>query len=206
MQLDVQDYWNKVERAVRNSVPGRIVDNFSKRRMLVEALLRYPLLDASIVEIGPGIGLTAYALGLITGRIKYTGVDISQTYATAAKNHFGLNVVVHDVTDGLPFPDESADCFFAFDSMEHIQPEKRPGLFREMDRVLKKDDRIIFINNPLDESKHDVKYDFSFDEKDISDLAKATNTKILEIKLLRDGVSSYQFIVLGTLCRPAVKP
>ena len=198
MQLDVQDYWNKVERAVRSSGKGHhIVDNFDKRRVLVEALLKYPLQDAKIVELGTGLGLTAHVLGLTNGRLAYTGVDISQTFADAAKKHFGLSVVVKDVTDGLPFADGVANALFAFDVLEHIAPEHREKLWGEIDRILDKKERIIFINNPLDESGHNEKYDFGLDETDIAKLAVATGTRIVEVKILQPENRHYQFIVLA---------
>ncbi len=206
MQLDVQNYWNKVERALGCSQPNRIVDNFVKRRLLLEALLKYPLAGARIVELGSGLGLTAYAVGLINGCIKYTGVDISQSFSAAAKHHFGLNVVVCDITDGLPFPDGAADIIFAFDTLEHIQPEKRPALFKEMDRILNKKDRAIFINNPLNESKHDPRYDFTLEEKEIGELAAVTNTRILEMKILQQDSLAYQFVAMGNFKTSGVKP
>lgn len=199
MQVTTKEYWNNVERAIANTANGKFSDNFGKRRVLVEALLKYNLTDSRIVELGSGLGLTAYAVALVTGRLVYSGVDISENYAAAAKRFFDLRVVVHDITESLPFKDESADCIFAFDTLEHIPPEARPKLYQEIDRILSAQDRVIFINNPLSESQHDPAFDFSFNETDIVELAKATKTRIIECKLLMSGNSVYQFIVLGSV-------
>lgn len=130
------------------------------------------------------------------------GMDISERYAKNASDMFHLPVIVTDITQPLPAPSGEMHCVFAFDVLEHIEPEKRPALFSEIDRVLHPTERMIFINNPLGKSQHNPRFDFEFDENDIAVLAKATRTKILEVKLLRtdgDDEYMYQFIVLGSV-------
>lgn len=198
MRNDVQDYWNNVERAV-HSRNGRLRDNFEKRRLMLAELAKYNFTDARILELGTGAGLTAHLVNMLSGRVAYTGIDISSTYAEAAKKLFNLHVVVSDLADPIPAPDGVVDCVFAFDCLEHIDPAHRANLFAELNRVLDKEKRFIFINNPLSESHHDQAFDFHFEEADIFALAKVTNTRLIEVKVLQATSALYQFIVLGKI-------
>lgn len=198
MQIDVQEYWNNVDRAKRSN-ETLIVDNFAKRQVLVQALLSYPLHKAKVIELGTGLGVTADAIKRVYGKIYYCGLDISEKYADTARKVFKHDVRIVDLTEPLPVPDNICNTIFAFDTLEHIQPDKREGLWKELDRILHKQERLIFILNPLDESHHNSQYDFHLDERDIAQLAHITNTRIVELKILMAEDNKFQFIVLGQI-------
>ena len=198
IDLKEQEYWNNVERQCS---PDQIFisDNFEKRRALLHELSKFSFTKCKVLEIGTGNGVTAHLVRSINVPMTYQGLDVSDKFAATAKRLMKLNVTVGDAAE-LPFPDNSFDAVWAFDSMEHIALHKREQTFREIDRVLKKDSRHIFINNPLDEhtTGHDKEFDFGFDETDLANLCKITGTKIYSLTTIESHKHEYQFIVLGS--------
>lgn len=191
-----QDYWNKVHRAVESQGPG-LIDNYEKRRVLVNALTKYPMRGRKVLEIGTGNGFTAYMMNLLNLPIHYKGIDISEQYAANARNRFKLDVTVTDASQ-LPFEDKTFDVLFAFDSFEHIHPDRREKMYSEIDRVMGTEERTIFINNPLELGYHAEDYEFGYSEKDIARLAEVTKTRLIDVQILRtDTNRMYQFIALG---------
>jgi ubiquinone/menaquinone biosynthesis C-methylase UbiE len=201
IDLKEQEYWNGVSSKLKpDPTAGKFRDNFRKRKLLIRELLKYDFENQKVLEIGPGFGYTSYVVGTLNTPIAYVGLDVSSEFAKCAKELFGLTVQVGDASN-IPFDDNTFDNLFAFDSMEHIHPDKRLKTFQEIDRVLKKDGRSIFINNPLNESRHDKSYDFGFNGKDIALLAETTKTIIFEVKVIGYGGLAYQFIVLTDMRR-----
>lgn len=192
-----QEYWNEVGNKNFDISTELIKDNFGKRRLLVPELLKYDFEKTKVLELGTGLGVTAFFAGGLYPGFSYQGMDISETFARAANQLFGLKVTVGDAGNPLPFKDEEFNAFWAFDTLEHIHPNKRPMLFKEIDRVLKKDTRGIFILNPLSESRHDPEFDFWFDWESLVALMKATDTQVIEVKYLHHKERSYQFIALS---------
>lgn len=193
--LPDEQYWDSVAQI---AAPGdkSIRDNFGKRQHIIKLLCDYYFTGAKVLEIGCGLGVTAAVLKVMTGwDFTYKGVDISQKFCDAAKRMFN-----HDVyrcrANNLPFPDKEFSALFAFDVLEHIPPDDRDGVYKELDRVLG-DTAAIFINNPLSQSKHDPNFDFSFKDMDTAKMAAALNMTIIQLTTYDFKGYWYQFIVLG---------
>ena len=194
-----QAYWNGEGKNRFDLATGKVVDNYGKRRLLVQELLKYDFEKSKVLELGTGLGVTAFTVGCLNPGFSYRGFDISETFARAANQLWGLSVTVGDAGNPLPFKTDEFNAFWAFDTLEHIHPNKRASLFSELNRILKKDNRSLFILNPLSESKHDEEFDFWFDWRSLNDLMEATNTKVIEVKFLEHKGHNYQFIVLATV-------
>lgn len=199
IDLKEQEYWNSVDRQVVDD-SGYLTDNFDKRRAMLEQLYKFSFVGQRVLEIGVGNGLTAHMVRSVNIPMKYAGIDVSDKFAATAKKMFHLDVKVADAAE-LPFPDNSFDSIWCFDSLEHIAPHKREQMYKEFDRVLKKEARYFFINNPLDEhtSGHDKDFDFGFEEKDLGRLCEVTGTRIYSVTTIESQVRQYQFIVLSKL-------
>ena len=48
------------------------------------------------------------------------------------------NILVHDLSQGIPFPDSSVDAVYHSHFLEHLDKDLIPGFFKEVQRVLKK--------------------------------------------------------------------
>ncbi len=198
IDLKEQEYWNNVER---QTAPDSqfISDNFDKRRALIHELSKFDFTNSRVLEIGTGNGITAHLIRSVNIPMIYQGLDVSDKFAATAKRLLKLDVKVGDAAE-LPWEDGSFDAVWAFDSLEHIAPHKRPQMFKEIRRVLKSHG-LIFINNPLDEhtTGHDKGFDFGFDETALAELCKVTGLHIYILKTIESKKRQYQFIVLSPL-------
>lgn len=59
---------------------------------------------------------------------KFVGLSLTQSNSRHIR---------HDVTDGVPLPDNCVDIYQSEDVFEHILPEKLPGVINEIYRLLK---------------------------------------------------------------------
>jgi len=191
------DYWDKVAEELSNFDTKVLTDNFDKKRQIAAELLKHDLSKEKILEIGTGNGLVAGIVKWANGRIDYTGLDVSPRFAQTAKAFFGLNVVTGRSV-ALPFQDNVFNCVFLFDVLEHIHPSERAQTYLELDRVLNKERRVIFINNPLDESQHDEAYDYGYSEVDLGELIVSLGMVLATSKIIESNQyrRRYQFITL----------
>jgi SAM-dependent methyltransferase len=93
-----------------------------------------------VLDVGAkrgGLAQTAREMGL---DIVYTGADLSAENVTFARQA-GLDVREADVDKGLPFPDESFDCVFCLELLEHLVTPLT--LLEEIRRVLEADGRAV---------------------------------------------------------------
>ena len=177
MNPDQIEYWDA--QATRRSV-GTMSDNIWKRQQILKRLLNYDWSDTQILDIGAGLGNTAAALKCaIINNFKYIGTDISSIACEQARHHFGLNVVQAD-TNSLPIG--KFDRIWAFDSLEHVNPEERDAAYIEIGKRLKKHGTL-FMNVPMTEdSRHSDEYDHPYTLHDVlrlADVAKFT-VKLIE--------------------------
>ena len=160
-------------------------------------LLDYNFEKTSVLEIGAGIGFTAWIICNLHGdRVLYTGTDISNVFCENAKKLFKHNMVCTKA-DNMPFEDKSFNALFAFDVLEHIPFEDRVDVYKEVNRVLK-DSAVIFINNPHPQnmSWHDKRYDFTFDDQDIARLCLETNMQIRQMTMY-PGTKGYFYYFIA---------
>jgi len=114
---ELQDFYSA--RAAWRS-PGEERMRFKK----AVALARVPP-GAAVLDIGARDGgLRPYLPDLV----KYQGIDIAPEFARA-------DVLIHDILQGIPFPDGSHDFVFCIEVLEHIPNPF--GTLGEIHRVLK---------------------------------------------------------------------
>src|SRR6476661_337945 len=93
--------------------------------------------DKKALEVGSGGGILTeeiYKMGFTT-----TGIDPAQESLQAARNHATaerLDITYEQGTgEQLPYPDQSFDCVFCCDVLEHVRD--LPKVIAEISRVLK---------------------------------------------------------------------
>lgn len=87
---------------------------------------------SNICEIGSG----SQGLGRYERNLKFTGVDLDFSDYSGSKQPVASNMVaVQAKADGLPFQDGAFDFVFSLDMIEHIQPQERKAVIKEMIRI-----------------------------------------------------------------------
>jgi SAM-dependent methyltransferase len=163
------DYWDKVAEAVTVGQDA-ISDNWEKRQILAQYLLKCRWSGQRVLEIGVGHGVTAATLALSCGRMwQYIGTDLSLKFAESAKRMFKLHVVQADV---LSLPAGSFTRILALDSLEHVRPEDRPDGYKAIAERLERGG-LLFINLPITESKHEDEFDHGIGLQDLVMLEKS---------------------------------
>jgi len=94
----------------------------------------------SVLDLGAKLGGLAAAIGDSGLEVDYTGLDVSDANVAAA-SAAGLRFVQGDVTRHLPFADDSFDCVFVLELLEHLTFPI--GLLSEIRRVLTANGRAI---------------------------------------------------------------
>lgn len=156
-----EQYWDKIFTSRR--------ENILKRQHITRKVFGMDIIDKNVLEIGCGLALTAAAVTVaICGYWKYSATEVSKVAIDKVRMDFGFNVKQSDITS-IPYQDSCFDMIFAFDTLEHIEPEARQKGYEEINRVLKPF-ATIAINMPLSESAHDVDFDFPFSIKDVIQL------------------------------------
>lgn len=89
--------------------------------------------SGKLLDLGCSSGTFASFLG---NEYDYHGVDISPQKVRVAKRK-GLNVIYHDLNQGIPFPSEDFDIVVAGELIEHMPNVS--DFLREVHRVLKED-------------------------------------------------------------------
>lgn len=92
---------------------------------------------AAVLDIGSRDGgLKRY----LPADVKYQGIDITPEFA-------GPDVLIHDISGGIPFPDASFDYVFSIEVIEHVPNPY--GAFQEIQRVLRPEGVfVISVPNP----------------------------------------------------------
>jgi ubiquinone/menaquinone biosynthesis C-methylase UbiE len=188
---DDADYWNFVASNCSNG--KQISGNWDKYREFAKILLgRFDFADKTVAEIGCGTGIIAnFVRCCYPTSVHYFGTDISENMVSIAKHFFGHNVNLAS-SDRLPFEDSSVDFVWALDVLEHIPTDKKEDTYREMGRVLKPGGFIV-INNPLSASKHELAFEYGFDQDDLAEMLSMSGTLLYYVKMYQ-AKNLYQFI------------
>lgn len=187
-------YWDDVAEAT--GLDGTVSDNWLKRQMLGQFLLKSQWFKQSVLEIGCGNCMTAGLLALSCGRMwNYIGTDLSPKWVKWAKN-FGLDAVQGDV---LSLPDGQFSRILALDSLEHVKPEDRPDGYRAIAERLSPQG-LLFINMPKSESGHKTKFDHGIGLEDLrmlEDLGlKLSKYDLYSLQYPGQGRRVYAFVVM----------
>jgi SAM-dependent methyltransferase len=161
------DYWDQVAEKTAPE-PGMVYDNWLKRRVLAQLLLKCDWIKQKVLEIGVGNGVSACMLAMSCGRMwDYIGTDLSPKFMASAEN-FGLKMVQADV---LSLPEGQFTRILALDSLEHVRPEDRPEGYRNIAERLSPQG-LLFINMPKNMSLHEDEFDHGIDVSDVAMLEK----------------------------------
>ena len=175
MRAEESRYWDHVATVVKGRGVNGITDNIWKRCEIVSRILAHRPVNARVLEIGAGQGLSPAVVNLVTlGNFHYTGTDVSAEFCAFVARRWRLDVVQTDI---LKLPDGPFDMIWAFDSLEHVRPEERQAGYAEMSRVLGPRGMIL-LNVPLDESGHVEEFDWGMKEREVFDIAEATGTVV----------------------------
>jgi SAM-dependent methyltransferase len=190
------DYWDKVATDVWRPAKRGFLDNWLKRRIIAQFLLKSEWSGQKVLEIGVGCGATAALLALSCGRNwEYTGTDLSPKFIEAAGN-FNLKVVQADV---LSLPPGPFTRIVALDSLEHVRPEDRPEGYANIAERLAPEG-LLFINMPHDRSLHKDEFDHGIDLTDLA-LLEDVGLKLLKYELYQvqydTYLRTYGFVVMG---------
>lgn len=194
-----EQYWERIASEHYDPETKILRDNWTKRQHIVRMLLEYDFSGKRILEIGCGLGIVATALRIPLGPdFDYIGTDICERFCQIASELNRLDVY-YARADSLPFESDSFDYLFLFDVMEHVRPDNRADIYSEVDRVLMKNS-LVFLNNPLTQSRHDPEFDFGYDESDMADFCRVCRMHIERVTTyglrIKDSEYRYQFVVM----------
>lgn len=162
-------YW---QSARPNDIPGA-------NRLPQGELYSHLTPQSEIIDIGCGNGLIAQSISQHGFRV--TGIDINADAIAQAKNRFPEVTFIHaDITQGLPFPDDSFDAIILGFILVNVLPKaSREILVREFYRILRPRG-IVWFHEGLVSEKYEKRYAlcrsfvseeydfFSFTEKELA--------------------------------------
>ena len=194
-EITKEEYWDAV--ADRVIFPGgKITDNFDKRRKLLSFLTRYDFHKKKVLEVGCGLSILSMALMMVNGGMECFATDVSQRFVDWTNTvSNGKIQAVKAAANALPHEDNTFDALFLFDVLEHVKPDEREKSYQELNRVLK-EDSMIFINNPLTRSLHEI-HDYGFFDKDLMRFVEIYGGRVLRSEIFTLNGYVYQFWVLG---------
>ena len=198
------EYWDSVAEKVLGYDEALKTNTLSmnqpKIRYIIKRLLEHDFHNKRILEVGHGLGMAAATMKLLyMSFFKYKGTDTSPKFAKAAREIFGLTTCVAKA-NALPFETEQFEVLWLLDILEHIHPKEKVESYTELSRVLAHGG-LVFINNPLSETLHDLDFDHGFDQKDLADFCKVLGAKIFSFDVWTatdksGGEHAYEWIVL----------
>jgi SAM-dependent methyltransferase len=144
-------------RFFREEVDRSENPNYLQRK--IEILLKefdIALSDKKMLDFGCGAGASTLIF-LRCGATDVTGVEVNDTLLDIAKSRLndffekGFHLMKIEYIDGkysMPFPNGEFDIVWAQAILEHVLPDQRASVLRELWRVLKKDGLLVLLGTP----------------------------------------------------------
>jgi spore maturation protein CgeB/SAM-dependent methyltransferase len=138
-QEALDDHWKKALAEAERG--GRFTLEWFRGHPITRELLKSPVLQGHVLEIGCGLGQRAFLAHQAKG-CRITGMDASWFAVAHAQKTYGSTQLAFEVGDAtnMPFPSRSFDNAYMLAVFEHIVESDR--LLREIERVLKPGGRI----------------------------------------------------------------
>lgn len=128
-RYDLDAVWTEnIQRAERGS---SFTLEWYKNHLITKELLKSDVLHGIVLDIGCGLGCTAF---LASRECIVIGIDTSQVAVGYAIKHFGSTFCIGDALM-MPFGDQTFDNAFLLATIEHIKDLKT--LISEISRVLR---------------------------------------------------------------------
>jgi len=169
--------------------------NFITEKKIVKDELDKINYNDRVLDLGCGTG----EFSVFFKDYSYTGIDIESNYIDFAKNNYTGKFEIMDASK-MSFPDDFFDLIIVLGVFHHISDEICLKIFKEMKRVVKRNGRILIMEDLDPESRIDMlgnllrkldKGDFIRKEKEYVNLISNT----LDIKntfSVRSGFLKYQ--------------
>ncbi|CEG28889.1 class I SAM-dependent methyltransferase [Bacillus sp. B-jedd] len=148
MKDRIIEVFNKLSGAYEKSVDIDNLYNGEYERPAMLAELPEDLAGTKILDAGCAAGW--YAVELANRGAKVAGIDISPEMVSAAKRRAGdkANIFCHDLTEALPFDDQSFDYVVSSLALHYLKDWS--FTFSEFKRILKPDGMFLFsIHHPF---------------------------------------------------------
>lgn len=138
-----------------------IEDNYFSKQVgdtVIRFVRKYISLTGDILDYGCGPGFLIEKL--LNDRLACSGLDSVESNIKIIESKFRNNPYFKGghYADKLPteIPDAQFDIVFLIETIEHLLPEERQSIFKEIHRILKRDGKLIITtpnNEKLDASK-----------------------------------------------------
>ena len=140
-ELTSQEYWGNPDHAkvwIRQS--DKCDMKHPSMKILAEDFKEHSKDFKSVLEVGAGNGRLIGMLSKKYKTKKFNSVDINQELSKhVEKTYQNVKSFVGDVTEKLPFKDNSFDIVYTFQVLQHICPQDINKALNELKRVAKKE-------------------------------------------------------------------
>ena len=147
-----QAYWDKRGLTYYRDTQG--IGLWKKEALLHQIALLAP---ETVLEVGCGYGRILQSVEKFHGIKRSAGADFSQSMLNEARKHCKSELILADVTKGLPFKDEEFDLVYTFGVIMHIPPQRHSLAILEISRVAKY--VIVHYELPVKNGWHCYNYD-----------------------------------------------
>lgn len=167
-------YWDeKADKRVVRSIS----DNIWKRSAIAHRIYAHKWSDSRVLEIGVGFGSIVATMRIIfLDNFKYVGTDVSPIFCQKCKDYFSIDLINTDVL-GVPEIEGGYTRIIALDTLEHVHPDDRDEGYRRIGHVAAPN-VTMFINIPLEETRHDREFDHPFGLSDVNRLCELASMRL----------------------------
>ena len=173
--------------------------NFTGEKKVLNKELQNLSTDISILDLGCGTGEFSYYFK----GYNYNGIDIEPNYIEYAKANYDGNFEIMDASN-MMFENNRFDVIIVLGVFHHLNDNLCLKIFDEMKKVLKKNGKIIIMEDVDVESKYDIignllrkydKGDHIRTKKEYMSLFQQ-NFKILNNYRIRSGLATYEVFII----------